>query len=153
LNAHPSHDYLVLALDSRDAAEVAQRCCPHVCVLTAGCERDTAGGLVRTLEALPENGWAILPGDDAELRRVAPSVVTPTTRALWYGRGDHNDLVDSTVAVTALPAIALAKILNISDLSVSAALGNVPANAGQGQHLRLPIASDLFGHWSLVSGH
>lgn len=152
LNAHPSHDYLVLAIDSRAAAHIAQRCCPHACVLTGSGDRETATRLVRTLEALPESGWAILAGDDAELRRAAASGIIGSTRAIWYGQGADNDLVDGSIAVIALPALALAKILNISDLSVFAALGNVPASNGQPTHVRLPIATNL-SNWSLVIGH
>jgi hypothetical protein len=153
LNAHPSHDYLVLGLDAGDAVEVAQRCCPHACVLTHEADHAPAPGLVRILEALPESGWSILPGDDAAIRLAAQPLVTSSTRVIWYGRGAQNDLTNGSLAVTALPAVALAKILNISDLSVSAALGNVRPNAGQPTHLRLPIATTLSDHWSFVSGH
>jgi UDP-N-acetylmuramyl pentapeptide synthase len=149
LNAHPSHDYLVLGLDASDAVEVAQRCCPHACVLT----HEATSGLIRILEALPESGWSILPGNDDAIRLAAQPLVTSSTRVIWYGRGAQNDLTDASLAVTALPAVALAKILNISDLSVSAALGNVRPNAGQPTHVRLPIATTLSDHWSFVSGH
>lgn len=153
LNAHPSHDYLVLGLDAGDAVEMAQRCCPHACVLTPEADHTATSHMIRILDALPDSGWAILPGDDAVVRRAVEALVTPATRVIWYGRNAQNDLADSSLAVTALPAVALAKILNISDLSVSAALGNVRPNAGQPTHVRLPIATTLSDHWSFVSGH
>lgn len=145
LNAHPSHDYIVLTLNSDEAAEMAQRCCPHACVLTGAGDKTSAEHLIRTLEALPETGWAILHGDDADLRNAAAAVMTSTTRAIWYGREPQNDAVNTSVAVTALPAVALAKILNISDLSVSAALGNLPPSDGQLARMPAPLAAN----WSL----
>lgn len=147
LNAHPSHDYLVLAVAGSDAAEVAHRCAPHACVVTSS----EAGGatFAGMLNSLPETGWAILSGDDAELRAAVEQLPT-SVRTIWYGTGEQNDLHDGSLALTALPAVALAKILNISDLSVSAALGNVPTTNGQPAPIRLPTAN---ADWSLVIGH
>jgi hypothetical protein len=102
------------------------------------------------VHSLPDTGWAILPGDDAELRAAVDQMAS-SVRTIWYGRGEQNDLHDDRLAVTALPAVALAKILNISDLSVSAALGNVPPTKGQPAPVRLPIAAA--SDWSLVIGH
>jgi UDP-N-acetylmuramyl pentapeptide synthase len=150
LNAHPSHDYLVLAIAEPDVDEVAHRCAPHACVVTAG-EGSGAPAFAGMLNALPETGWAILPGDDGELRRAAANVAS-SVRTIWYGRAQQNDLSNDSLAMTALPALALAKILNISDLSVSAALGNVPPSNGQPAHVRLPVAANL-SNWSLVIGH
>jgi UDP-N-acetylmuramyl pentapeptide synthase len=147
LNAHPSHDYLVLAVAGPDVDEVAHRCAPHACVITGG---EAGVGFAEMLASLPETGWAILPGDDAELRATMQEAAN-SVRAIWYGRSEQNDLHDGRLPVTALPAVALAKILNISDLSVSAALGNVPPAKGQPAPVRMPIATA--SDWSLVIGH
>ena len=137
LNAHPSHEYVVLPLPADQAAELAQRCCPHICVATAMGEE--AQSVVRVLEALPEEGWAILNGDDAELRRAASELITDATRAIWYGRGAENDVRDHGRPVIALPAVAIGKILNISDLPASVAVGNVPLVDGQHALVRVPV--------------
>ena len=150
LNAHPSHDYLVLAVAGPDVDQVTQRCAPHACVVTSS-EGSGGAAFGTMLSSLPETGWAILPGDDADLR-AATDQLAASVRTIWYGRGEQNDLHDGRLAVTALPAVALAKILNISDLSVSAALGNVPSSNGQPAHVRLPVAANL-SNWSLVTGH
>jgi UDP-N-acetylmuramoyl-tripeptide--D-alanyl-D-alanine ligase len=126
LNAHPSHDYVVLPLAGGNLAAVAQRCCPHACVITSAHDADRAELLIRTLDALPESGWAIVNGDDAELRRAAASSMSSALRTIWVGRDEQNDLVAGSDDLIALPAIALGKILNISDLSATAALENVP---------------------------
>lgn len=148
LNAHPSHDYLVLAVAGSDVDEVVHRCAPHACVVTSG-EGSTAA-VAAMVHGLPDTGWAILPGDDVELRATAERM-TASLRTIWYGRSERNDLHDDRLAVTALPAVALAKILNISDLSLSATLGNVPPSNAQPAPVRLPIAAA--SDWSLVIGH
>jgi UDP-N-acetylmuramyl pentapeptide synthase len=148
LNAHPSHDYLVLAVAGTDVDEVAHRCAPHACVVTNG--EGSAAAVAPLIQGLPDTGWAVLPGDDAELRAAANQAAS-SVRTIWYGRGEQNDLHDDRLAVTALPAVALAKILNISDLSVSAALGNVPSSNAQPAPVRPPIAAA--SDWSLVIGH
>ncbi len=147
LNAHPSHDYLVLGLaEQAEMNAVAERCFPHVCVVAGNCDQ------LDFLETLPEEGWAILPGDDARLRQAGQHYAA-STRTIWYGRGAQNDLVASEVHSTntglrlavdgteiehpmgemadlpgILASIALGKILYISDLPVLAALGNVPVS-------------------------
>jgi hypothetical protein len=138
----------VLAVAGPDVDGVVHRCAPHVCVVTSG--EGSGAAMATMLNSLPDDGWAILPGDNAAARPTAEQSAS-SVRTIWYGHGKHNDLHDDRLAVTALPAVALAKILNISDLSVSAALGNVPPSNGQPAPVRLPVAAA--SDWSLVIGH
>jgi UDP-N-acetylmuramoyl-tripeptide--D-alanyl-D-alanine ligase len=169
LNAHPSHDYVVLEVTSRDAEEslaTAHQVCPHVAVIME------SGNAAELLSALPDDGWAVLNGDDAALRREAQAVLHERTSVMWVGRNADNNLVSEHVAFdagvlqftvdgnkfrlpiagrhhlhAALAAVAVGRILNISDLSISAALANFsPPDGGcrvlqAGDHVVLDAAA------------
>lgn len=77
LNAHPSHDYLVIELgsDVAEAVNIAHRVCPHVLVAPAA---SPMSSVVPLLESLPDEGRAVLSFPELEriLKKSALSVFT-----------------------------------------------------------------------------
>jgi UDP-N-acetylmuramoyl-tripeptide--D-alanyl-D-alanine ligase len=155
MNAHPSHDFVVLEIAGATAQEItwaANRSCPHLAVITAAIEPESA---CRVLHSLPSEGWAIINGDDPQLRAAARKALPEGTGVLWIGREPHNDLVAERVSPTehvlrfpaqeleiqatldpneldaALAALAAAVVLQISPLSLSAAFAKVEGDRSE----------------------
>jgi UDP-N-acetylmuramoyl-tripeptide--D-alanyl-D-alanine ligase len=102
----PRHDFAVLELAASAANEIARLaalCRPHVGVITRvgdahlgsfGSLDAVAQAKAELLDALPEDGWAVLSGDDERLRKLAGRV---RAKAVWFGRALDNDLVATDV--------------------------------------------------------
>ncbi len=106
LSLAPQHEFAVfeLAASARgEIAELATLCQPRVAVITCigeahlggfGSQQTIAESKAELLAALPENGWAVLSGDDPWLRRVAQDSHACIT---WVGRSLDCDLVATQV--------------------------------------------------------
>lgn len=106
LAIEPEHDFAVLELGASARGEIsglAALCQPQIGVVTrvGDAHLGTFGSLEAVAEAkseliaaLPADGWAVLAGDDPQLRRVAAGA---RTRIVWFGRSLDNDLVATHV--------------------------------------------------------
>jgi UDP-N-acetylmuramoyl-tripeptide--D-alanyl-D-alanine ligase len=106
LAIEPGHDFAVLELAANAPGEIgalASLCRPHVGVITRvgdahlggfGSLESVAEAKTELLSALPSDGWAVLAGDDARLRRHAAG---RRIRIVWFGRSLENDLVATNV--------------------------------------------------------
>lgn len=102
--------YAVVELAANSSEQMAQLAAlarPHVAVITgatspsADAPRDAASPArsnAEVLAALPANGWAVLNGDDAALRRVVPDTAA---RVCWFGRGGDDDICAEHVSYSA----------------------------------------------------
>lgn len=94
-------DYGVLELGARhegDIARLAELAQPQIAVITRIAEAHlgsfgSRGAIARAkaelLDALPDDGWAVLNGDDSQLRKLAAG---RPQRITWVGRGVDNDV-------------------------------------------------------------
>ncbi|HEY2881603.1 MAG TPA: UDP-N-acetylmuramoyl-tripeptide--D-alanyl-D-alanine ligase [Pirellulales bacterium] len=101
LQWEPEHDYAALELGASAAGEIdqlARLCRPELGVITRigeahlggfGSQEKVAHAKAELLAALPEDGVAILNGDDSWLRRMAQRT---SARIVWIGRGHDCDL-------------------------------------------------------------
>jgi UDP-N-acetylmuramoyl-tripeptide--D-alanyl-D-alanine ligase len=106
LGMEPEHDYAVLELGASAAGEIgslAALCQPSIGVLTRvgdahlgtfGSVEAVAEAKAELITALPPDGWAVLAGDDAQLRRVAAGA---KTKIVWCGRSLDNNLVATNI--------------------------------------------------------
>jgi UDP-N-acetylmuramoyl-tripeptide--D-alanyl-D-alanine ligase len=106
LALRPDHEFAVLEVAASALGEIAalaSLCQPRIGVITRigeahlggfGSPEAVAEAKVELLATLPDDGWAVLPGDDPWLRRM-----TLGTRAhiLWVGRSLDCDLVATQV--------------------------------------------------------
>jgi UDP-N-acetylmuramoyl-tripeptide--D-alanyl-D-alanine ligase len=101
LDLHRGHEFAVLEMgagrigDIRTLADIAE---PEVGVITAiglahvqgfGSEQAIIQGKGELLEALPQSGFAVLPGDDSRLKSMAQRAACPT---IFVGEADTNKL-------------------------------------------------------------
>ncbi len=156
LAIEPDHDYAVLELGASAAGEIgnlAALCQPHVGVITRigdahlgsfGSLEAVAEAKAELIRAIPPDGWAVLAGDDPQLRRVAAGA---TTNIVWVGRSLDNNLVATHVEcregrlsfsvdgavmsvnvwgrhhlVGALAAVAVGRILGVTDAEIARGL-------------------------------
>ncbi len=96
LRLEPDHDYAALELGASAAGEIAKLaglCRPHIGVITRigeahlggfGSQREIAEAKAELIAALPDNGVAVLNGDDPWLRQMANRTAA---RIVWIGRG------------------------------------------------------------------
>ncbi len=156
LAMEPRHDFAVLELAASAAGEIgclAELCRPQVGVITRigdahlggfGSLDAVAAAKAELLATLPSDGYAVLAGDDARLRRLASGC---RAKVVWFGRSLENDLVatnvesrdgrlsfdvDGThmsVAVwgrhhlcSALAAVAVGRIFGMRDVEISRGL-------------------------------
>ncbi len=79
--------------------EISHLCCPHIAAITCNhnsrleqpSHSETFAPYVHgVLDSLPDNGWAILNGDDDDLRRLVNNGPTPS---MWIGCDPDCDLV------------------------------------------------------------
>jgi UDP-N-acetylmuramoyl-tripeptide--D-alanyl-D-alanine ligase len=105
LGLQPSDDYAIVECDERAANDMAATAAllkPHIAVVTGigGAAHDEVDNRGETysklLCALPQDGCAILNGDDAQLRRLAGQC---STKMIWVGRTGDCDIVATTVSV------------------------------------------------------
>lgn len=101
LEADHRHEFIVLEMGASrvgDIAELAMVASPEVGVITAvgPAHLSTFGNLCgviqgkgELLESLPSTGFAVLPGDDADLRQMADRAPCPV---IFVGEGDDNHL-------------------------------------------------------------
>jgi UDP-N-acetylmuramoyl-tripeptide--D-alanyl-D-alanine ligase len=152
----PRHDYAVLELAASAPGEIGDLAAlsqPHVGVITRigdahlggfGSLDALAAAKMELVDVLPTDGWAVLAGDDARLRRMA---ARSQAQIVWFGRSLDNDLVatkvesrdgrldfevDGThmsVAVwgrhhlsSALAAVAVGRIFGMRDVEISRGL-------------------------------
>jgi UDP-N-acetylmuramoyl-tripeptide--D-alanyl-D-alanine ligase len=106
LAIEPSDDFAVLELAANGPGEIArlaELCQPQIGVITRigdahlagfGSAEAVAEAKAELLAALPEDGWAVLSGDDPRLRRLADHT---RARIVWVGRGLDNDLAATGV--------------------------------------------------------
>lgn len=99
-------DYSVVELGASHAGEIAALaglCRPEIGVITCigdahlegfGSRQAIAESKAELLDALPPSGWAVLNGDDPNLRRVA---VGCDCNLVWFGRSADCDLVATDV--------------------------------------------------------
>jgi UDP-N-acetylmuramoyl-tripeptide--D-alanyl-D-alanine ligase len=147
------HDFAVLELAASAPGEIgrlAALCQPHIGVITRvgdahlggfGSVEAVAEAKTELLPVLPENGWAVLAGDDLGLRKLA---ARSRARIVWFGRSLDNDLVATNVESRdghlsflvdgtsmsvgvwgrhhlgpALAAVAVGRILGLSDAEIA----------------------------------
>ena len=97
------HDYTICELHGNCTSELssqAQLCRPQIAVVTSPTEGRKQADTQRfadLLASLPEDGWAVLNGDDPCHRRLAAACKANT---MWVGRGAHCDIVASDVRAT-----------------------------------------------------
>jgi UDP-N-acetylmuramoyl-tripeptide--D-alanyl-D-alanine ligase len=103
----PQHDYAVVELGANHQGEIGQLanlCRPRIGVITRigeahlagfGDRRGVADAKAELLGALPEDGCAVLNGDDDELRRLGSR--SRTKNICWVGRSADCDFVASHV--------------------------------------------------------
>jgi UDP-N-acetylmuramoyl-tripeptide--D-alanyl-D-alanine ligase len=106
LAIEPEHDFAVLEVAASAPGEILQLsrlCQPEIGVITRigdahlsgfGTLQGVAEAKTELLPVLPPEGWAVLCGDDAQLRRLASRT---RTNVLWFGRSLDNDLVATNV--------------------------------------------------------
>jgi len=106
LQIEPTHDFAVLELAASREGEIAslsQLCRAEVGVITRiadahlgsfGSKDAIRRAKTELLAALPAGGWAVLPGDDSQLRRAAKSCRANT---LWFGRDVDCDVAASSI--------------------------------------------------------
>ncbi|MBI3838999.1 MAG: UDP-N-acetylmuramoyl-tripeptide--D-alanyl-D-alanine ligase [Planctomycetia bacterium] len=106
LAMEPEHDFAVLELAASAAGEIsrlATLCQPHIGVITRvgdahlggfGSVEAVAEAKAELLGAIPQDGWAVLAGDDARLRKLATG---SRAKIVWFGRSLDNDLVATNV--------------------------------------------------------
>jgi len=153
LAIEPSHDFAVLELAASGPGEIArlaQLSRPQIGVITRigdahlgkfGSLDAVAAAKTELLAALPDDGWAVLAGDDLRLRRLATGLRQKT---VWFGRSLDNDLVATNVECndgrlsfcvdgttmsvpvwgrhhlsSALAAVAVGRIFGISDADIA----------------------------------
>jgi UDP-N-acetylmuramoyl-tripeptide--D-alanyl-D-alanine ligase len=162
LDVEADQHFAVHDLTSQQAGDLdgmAHLCCPHVAVITASWEPITAGtsdgtpggGERELVLALPDNGHAVLNGDDPQLRQVAASIGVPVT---WFGRSADGDVAAVDVSYqlgtlsfrvdrqayqvpaigrgelsAALAAIAVGRLMGVSDKQIATAL-RMPIDCG-----------------------
>jgi UDP-N-acetylmuramoyl-tripeptide--D-alanyl-D-alanine ligase len=161
LAIEPEHDFAVLELAASAAGEIgrlARLCQPRVGVITRvgdahlggfGSVEAVAEAKTELLGAIPENGWAVLAGDDAPLRKLAAG---SRARIVWFGRSLENDLVATHVGsrdgrlsfsvdgtsmsvgvwgrhylAPALAAVAVGRIFGICDAQIAEGLAQFQA--------------------------
>jgi UDP-N-acetylmuramoyl-tripeptide--D-alanyl-D-alanine ligase len=157
LAIEPHDDYAVLELAASAAGEIGQLaalCEPYVGVITrigdahlggfgsADAVLEAKGEL---LAALPPDGWAVLPGDDERVRRLAERT---RARVIWVGRALDNDVVATNIrsgqgtlcfnvdgmpievgvwgrhhVISALAAVAVGRIFGVDDAEIARGLG------------------------------
>lgn len=106
LAIEPEHDFAVLEVAASAPGEIlqlARLCQPEIGVITRigdahlsgfGTVQGVAEGKAELLPVLPPHGWAVLSGDDPQLRRLASRT---RTNIVWFGRSLENDLVATNV--------------------------------------------------------
>lgn len=106
LAIEPEHDFAVLELGASAAGEIARLAAlssPQIGVVTqiGDAHLGSFGSLAGVTEAkaelitaLPSDGWAVLAGDDGQLRRAANGA---RTNVVWFGRSLDNDVVATAV--------------------------------------------------------
>ncbi len=106
LTIEPEHDFAVLELAASAAGEIsrlATLCQPQVGVITRvgdahlggfGSVEAVAEAKTELLQAMDEDGFAVLAGDDDRLRKLAAG---SRARIIWFGRSLENDLVATSV--------------------------------------------------------
>ncbi len=156
LGMEPEHDYCVLELGASAAGEIgklAALCQPSIGVLTRvgdahlgtfGSVEAVAEAKAELIAALPPQGYAVLAGDDAQVRRVAAGA---NTKIVWCGRSLDNDLVATNIEsrqghlsftldgmpmcvnvwgrhhlIGALSAVAVGRIFGMDDREIARAL-------------------------------
>ena len=156
LSASPQDDFAVFELGASAAGEIgrlAALCRPDIAVIASagdahlqgfGSREAIAAAKAEILEALPEDGWAVLAGDDPQLRRAAAG---HGRRTIWFGRSADCDACPEHVAHhdgllsfvldgsrfevpvwgrhhlgAALAAVAVARIFELDDDEIAAGL-------------------------------
>jgi UDP-N-acetylmuramoyl-tripeptide--D-alanyl-D-alanine ligase len=106
LGIEPEHDFAVLELAASAAGEIARLaalCKPRVGVITQigdahlgsfGSVQAVAEAKAELLGQIEPGGWAVLAGDDPQLRRVATG---QRKNIVWFGRALDNDVVATAV--------------------------------------------------------
>jgi UDP-N-acetylmuramoyl-tripeptide--D-alanyl-D-alanine ligase len=106
LAIEPEHDFAVLELGASATGEIARLaalCRPQIGVVTRigdahlgsfGSLEGVAEAKGELFAALPPDGWAVLAGDDPQLRRVAADA---RSNVVWFGRSLDNDVVATAV--------------------------------------------------------
>ena len=106
LALEPTHDFAVLEMGASapgEIADLAELCAPHIGVITRLGEAHLGGfdsaeavaqSKVELLAALTADSWAVLPGDDPVLRRLAASC---RARIMWVGRSLGCDIIATDV--------------------------------------------------------
>lgn len=109
LQRSPEHRSIVLEMGMRGFGQIRDLCdiaSPTIGVITnighshlelLGSQEGIARAKGELLEALPQDGHAILNGDDPWLRRIAHLSSAPVT---WYGTSDHSDVRASEISWT-----------------------------------------------------
>jgi UDP-N-acetylmuramoyl-tripeptide--D-alanyl-D-alanine ligase len=156
LAMEPRQDFSVLELAASAAGEIgrlATLCQPHVGVITRigdahlggfGSVDAVAEAKTELLPVLAPDGWAVLAGDDARLRKLAGR---SRAKIVWFGRSLENDLVATHVQsrhgrltfsvggaamsvgvwgrhhlAPALAAVAVGRIFGLSDVEIAEGL-------------------------------
>ncbi len=106
LAIEPEHDFAVLELAASGPGEILQLaslCQPQIGVITRigdahlrgfGSVQGVAQAKTELLPVLPADGWAVLGGDDPQLRKLASRA---RTNIVWFGRSLENDMVATNV--------------------------------------------------------
>jgi UDP-N-acetylmuramoyl-tripeptide--D-alanyl-D-alanine ligase len=106
LRMEPEDDYAALELGASAAGEIGELaglCRPDIGVITRigeahlggfGSQREIANAKAELIESLPDDGVAVLNGDDPWLRLMACRTVA---RVVWVGRGNDCDVAASDV--------------------------------------------------------
>ncbi len=158
LGLEATHDFAVLELAASGPGEIGQLaalCRPRIGVITRvgdahlggfGSLDAVAEAKAELLAELPYDGHAVLPGDDARIRKVAAGLQTPV---VWFGRSLDNDIVATSVECAqgnlsfrvdgtmmsvpvwgrhhlapALAAVAVGRIFGIRDAEIAAGLAH-----------------------------
>ena len=152
----PRHDFAVLEVAASAPGEIARLAAisrPHLAVITRigdahlggfGSLDGVASAKAELIDALDNDGWAVLCGDDPYLRKVASHFAA---KVVWFGRALDNDLVATGVEcrqgklsfdvdgtrmslavwgrhhlTSALAAIAVGRIFGLGDAEIQAGL-------------------------------
>ncbi len=106
LTLEPEHDYLAVEIGASAPGEIARLSAlakPHIGIITSvgqahlggfGGQEALANAKAELLEALPEDGLAILPHEDRWLRKLAGK---SRASVLWAGRGNENTVTAQSV--------------------------------------------------------